>query len=50
MNKNNKISRSQIELFIDCSRCFWLKKPNPNPNCDFCKRDVEIFSLNKKLL
>jgi hypothetical protein len=24
MNKNNKISRSQIELFIDCPRCFWL--------------------------
>jgi len=24
MNKNNKISRSQIELFIDCQRCFWL--------------------------
>jgi len=25
MNKNNKISRSQIELFIDCPRCFWLE-------------------------
>jgi hypothetical protein len=24
MSKNNKISRSQIELFIDCPRCFWL--------------------------
>jgi CRISPR/Cas system-associated exonuclease Cas4 (RecB family) len=24
MNKNNKISRSQIELFIYCPRCFWL--------------------------
>jgi len=25
MNKNNRISRSQIELFIDCPRCFWLE-------------------------
>jgi hypothetical protein len=24
MDKNNKISRSQIELFIECPRCFWL--------------------------
>lgn len=23
--KNNKISRSKIELFLECSRCFWLE-------------------------
>ncbi|MCM8787939.1 MAG: PD-(D/E)XK nuclease family protein [Candidatus Omnitrophica bacterium] len=25
MKNNNKISRSKIELFIDCPRCFWLE-------------------------
>jgi CRISPR/Cas system-associated exonuclease Cas4 (RecB family) len=25
MKRNNKISRSKIELFIDCPRCFWLE-------------------------
>ncbi len=26
------------------------KEPDPNPNCEFCKRDIEIISLNKKLI
>ena len=25
-------------------------EPDPSPNCDFCKRDIEILSLNKKLI
>jgi hypothetical protein len=25
------------------------KEPDPNQNCEFCKRDIEILALNRKL-
>jgi hypothetical protein len=25
-------------------------EPDPDPNCEFCQRDIEIVSLNKKLI
>jgi hypothetical protein len=25
------------------------KEPDPNPNCEFCKRDTEIIMLKKNL-
>jgi hypothetical protein len=40
MNK----SKNLIEIYNS------KNEPEPNPNCEFCKRDIEIISLNKKLI
>jgi hypothetical protein len=40
MNK----SKNLIEIYNS------EKEPEPNSNCEFCKRDREIIDLNKKLI
>ena len=47
-NLNYEIYDEILEKLIEAYHSD--KEPDPNPNCEFCKRDREIIDLNKKLI